>query len=83
MNALSMMVEKESGDIKNNVFGSVWKAIDSHGSFKYGLFLPPKWDPDSTKADVNVSLPSGTRTLSLDQCRPTCQTSATAVFLPM
>lgn len=41
MKALSMMVEKESGDISKNVFGSVWKAINSHGSIKYELFLLP------------------------------------------
>lgn len=78
MKALSMMVEKESGDIENNVFGSVWKAIDSHASIKYELFLPP-----STNAELNVSLSSDTRTLSPDQCRRTFQNSVTAVFLPM
>lgn len=78
MKALSMMVEKESGDVENNVFGSVWKAIDSHGSIKYELFLPPM-----TKAELNVSLSSDTRILSLDQCRPIFQNSVTAVFLLM
>lgn len=38
-----MMVEKESGDINKNVFGSVWKAIDSYGSKKYELLLPPTY----------------------------------------
>lgn len=83
MKALSMMVEKESGDINSNVFGSVWKAVDSHSNIKYELFLPPRWGSSSTKADINVSLSSGTRTQSLDQCRPTFQNSVTAVFLPM
>lgn len=41
MKALSMMVEKENGNIDKNVFGSVWKAIDSYGSTKYELLLPP------------------------------------------
>lgn len=78
-----MMVEKESGDINKNVFGSVWKAINSRGNIKYELFLPPKQGSSSTKAELKVFLSLGTKTLSLDQCRPTFQNSVMAGFLPM
>lgn len=78
-----MMFEKESGDIDKNVFGSVWKAINSHGNIKYDLFLPPEQSPSSKMTEIKVFLSSDTRILSLDQCRPTFQNSVTVVFLPM
>lgn len=78
-----MMVEKESGDLDKNVFGSVWKAINSHGSIKYELFLPPTQFSTSSNIDLIVFLSPGTRTLLLDLCRPTFQDSVTVVFLPM
>lgn len=83
MKALSMMVEKESGDIDKNVFGSVWKCINSNGSMKYEFFLPPTQHPSSTNIDLVVLPSSDTRTLSPDLCRLTFQDCVTVAFLPM
>lgn len=83
MKALSMMVEKENGDIYENVFGSVWKSINSNGNIKYELFLPPTHHSSSPSTDPIVFPSPDTRTLSLDLCRPNFQDFVTVVFLPM
>lgn len=83
MKALSMMVEKESGDISKNVFGSVWKAINSHGSIKLSLSLPTTQDYASSITCLIASLSADTKTLSLDLCRPTFQGFVTVVSLLM
>lgn len=83
MKALSMMVEKESGNINKNLFGSVWKVIDSCGSTKYELLLPPTQYFSFSATVLNDFLSPDTKTLSLDLRRPTFQNSVTVVFLLM